>query len=206
VTSIRQGLPDAPGMARGVETLESIEVKLDAALERILPGAAPDLLDAAGHFLMRLVRHADMRRRHEREPNVPIWAAMLKVERESKEDARHRLLDAGVPLETLDRLAGLYPLAEDLLREERAFSKLSSQHGCWSCRHCFSSWERAHGDPDGAEGPFCEVFGGVPAFCFDFEASRYCRDCGTRASPTRDAGGLPTDVQCAACDRKDRAA
>lgn len=202
----RNGGYGTPGLARGVETLRSLEAKQDEAIRRVMPGASPEVLDDAARFLMRIARLAGARRRHEREPQESLWVTFLKRERERKEAAERRLLKAGVPHVTLERLEELYPLADDLLREHLARTALELDHGCAKCRHCLWSWERSLGDPQGPARPFCEVYGDVPAFCFDFKATRFCSGCGKRVSPKKAAECDPIPVQCAACKARTWAA
>lgn len=171
-----------------------------------MPGAAPELLIDASRFLMRLARLAEAGRRSEREPGESFWTTLLQRAQERQEEAERRLLNAGVSHETLERLGDLYPLAVDLHREHRASMELERDHGCAKCLHCFWSWERTRGDPESAVGPFCEIFGDVPAFCFDFGATRFCGDCGIRISPEKVAESDPIAVKCAAYTARDLAA
>jgi hypothetical protein len=197
----RSGDPYSPGVARGVETVQSLQDKLDAAVRRLMPGASSDLLDVAVHFLIRSLREANLRR-------LRAPAIILRDAHEMTEDSERALRKEGVALETLERIKELYPLAQDLSRELNAEAQLEATHGCAKCRHYSESWERSGGAQEGP-GPFCEVYGGVPAFCFDFEPSRFCRDCGKRVRPKRLARGDPNNifnVQCAACSRQDRVA
>lgn len=197
------GVSRSPYSACGVETQRSLEDKIEGSVRALLPGASPDVVDDACRFLMKSVRLDEARRRREREPEWAIWATVVQHARKSKKDVERRLLGAGVSAETLDRLGGLYPLAKDLLREQHASAGLELDHGCGKCSHDFMSWERARGNPDGAAGPFCTVYGDIPAFCFDFSATRFCCDCGADISPEKVAETDPVGVQCDACCARD---
>ena len=199
----RTGGYGTPGLARGVETMRSLEAKQDEAIRKVMPGAAPALLRVASHFLRRTVALAHARRRVEQDPQSFFWAVYVRQARQLREDVQRKLRDARVTDETLERLGELYLLAEDLRREMDASRDLQASHGCAKCRHCFSSWERSAGDSerdsDGVAALFCEVYGDVPAFCFDFEPTRSCSRCGTGVSPKPFPKGDPIPVECGAC-------
>ena len=157
-----------------------------------------DLLDRVG----------DARRKAEQERDKGVFNLLEIEARTLRDETERHPVQAGVAEETLERLKNLYPLAQDLGRELRSSAELEDHHGCAKCRHCFSSWERTRGEPEpeGAPGPFCDLYGGVPAFCFDFKATRYCSSCGRRVSPKKVAQGDPVPVECAGCEDRGLAA
>lgn len=188
-----------PILTRGVESIESLEAKLREAIRRLLPGAPHELLEIASQFLLRTRR--EMRVRRLAAPRVVLDSAQRLTERK-----RQQLKDAGVTEEALGKIEELYPLADDLQREESVQSQLEFDHGCAKCAFFCSSWERSRGAEDGAPGPLCAIYGGVPAFCFDFMATRFCSACGRRVTPRHVAGGDPIPVECADCYRRKWAA
>jgi len=187
-----------PALTRGVESLQSLEAKLREAIRRLLPGASSDFLGIASQFLLRNLSEAKLRR-------LCAPPIVLQRARELMERRRRQLKDAGVTDVTLERIKELYPLAQDLRRELDAQAQLEESHGCAKCRHSSDSWERSCGARD-ITAPLCEVYGGVPAFCFDCQPTRFCSSCGTRVSPKRVAEADPFPVECAACARRSWAA
>lgn len=201
MNSPRWEAPEPPGFDRGVETLRTLEDKMDEAVRRVMPGASPEVLGKASHLIYRSAMVAEARRKVERYPQEPFWVLSLRRWLEMKEDVKRWLLERGVTDEILERLGDLYPVGNDLRRELQASSQIEDSHGCVKCRHCYSSWERSGGVPEGEEppGPFCDVYGDVPAICFDHNPTRHCRSCGKKVSPARVAQVHSIPVECSGC-------
>jgi len=207
---MRSGTYDLPSSHPYSSTRVLLRFLLAEALREIMPGTTEEVRDLASRLLMRNATLASLRRERERTPANSNWRIELLEAgtRKLRNAVERELVRQGVTHETLERVKGLYPLAEDIRRDEQFSWELQERHGCKKCRHCYSSWEHSGSGtvPDGARGPFCDVYGDVPAFCFDFKPTRFCSGCGKRMSPIRVAEAGPVPVECKTCKRRHRAA
>lgn len=205
---VRRGLDDMPTPDPPLTTREVLMTLMDELLRKLLPGRSDEVRRLAYRLLMRRAMVGELRRELEQSSDKRGWRVelFLMAARKLVKEIERDLLREGVTPETLEDLKGLYPLADDIRLDERATAELQERHGCSKCRHCYASWERARGDREGDDPrqPFCQVYGGVPAFCLDFQPTRSCSGCGRRLSPKRLAeSSRSIPVECAACEDRD---